>query len=430
VANVTSSGNTTIKPTINTAKFMGSSYAAGSSLENKFANIYSSLSTLAIKIKKNFESINLLTETIQNASLHSHTDNDGSDGDNKDNISNDNNSKLDEINSILLDIGNAISLDFANRIAENKEDISDTKKQKSKGKFGRAESGIEKQKKVGNILTSTASKVASPVSGIFGKLLSLIGILGKGIAINAGFEWLKKKENREKLDTFFNIIQKNWKWMLGTAGILVGAGILIQLTTTLTALGAVFGLLTNPLVLKFLAFLGVGIAGYKIGKPIHDARVEADNIKREELNKSESTKHLSAGEKEAIIQGSRIKDAGGGGSINNMRNMYSDPLGLRNDPLGGVNFHKGGIVTGPTNEVPAILERGELVIPKQVVATLSQNPKKSGMNFIPINLPTITKTPPQLPSSSSVATEVIHVSSKNVSDPYRQLTSDVYGIYV
>ena len=85
MANVTSSGNTTIKPTISAAKFMGSSHAAGSALENQIANINLSLSTLALKIKKNFESINLLAETIQNASLHSHTDNDDSDGDNKDN---------------------------------------------------------------------------------------------------------------------------------------------------------------------------------------------------------------------------------------------------------------------------------------------------------------------------------------------------------
>ena len=407
---------------------MGASHAAGSTLENQIANINLSLSTLALKIKKNFESINLLAETIQNASLHSHTDNDDSNGDNKDNISNGDNSKLDEINSILLDIGNAISLDFANRIAENKEDISDTKKQKSKGKFGRAESGIEKQKqkKVGNIFTNTASKAASPVSGIFGKLLSLVGILGLGALANAGFEWLKKKENRERLDTFFNIIQKNWKWMLGTAGILVGARILIELTTTLTALGAVFALLTNPLVLKFLAFLGVGIAGYKIGKPIHDARVEADDKKRKKLQEEGN---LSDGEIEVLIEGTRTPDAGGSGSINHLRNKTFNPTAIPGD-FDYKRFHKGGIVTGPTNEVPAILERGELVIPKQEVATLSQNPKKSGMNFIPINLPTITKTPPQLPALSSVATNVVHISSKNVSDPYRQLTPDIYGIYV
>ena len=35
MANVTSSGNTTIKPTISAAKFMGASHAAGSSLENQ-----------------------------------------------------------------------------------------------------------------------------------------------------------------------------------------------------------------------------------------------------------------------------------------------------------------------------------------------------------------------------------------------------------
>ena len=421
MANVTSSGNTTIKPTINAAKFMGSSHAAGSALENQIVNINLSLSNLAGDIRKNLASINSITEILDS---HSHID----DENDVNNTNNENESKLDEISNILLDIGNAMSLDFANRIAENNEDISDTKKQKSKGKFGRAESGIEKQKqkKVGNIFTNTASKAASPVSGIFGKLLSLVGILGLGALANAGFEWLKKKENRERLDTFFNIIQKNWKWMLGTAGILVGARILIELTTTLTALGAVFALLTNPLVLKFLAFLGVGIAGYKIGKPIHDARVEADDKKRKKLQEEGN---LSDGEIEVLIEGTRTPDAGGSGSINHLRNKTFNPTAIPGD-FDYKRFHKGGIVTGPTNEVPAILERGELVIPKQEVATLSQNPKKSGMNFIPINLPTITKTPPQLPALSSVATNVVHISSKNVSDPYRQLTPDIYGIYV
>ena len=35
MANVTSSGNTTIKPPISAAKFMGASHASGSSLENQ-----------------------------------------------------------------------------------------------------------------------------------------------------------------------------------------------------------------------------------------------------------------------------------------------------------------------------------------------------------------------------------------------------------
>ena len=138
MANVTSSGNTNIKPRINTAKFMGSSYAAGSFLENEIKNINLRLSSLAVDIRKNLASITSITEI-----LNSHSHDDGSDN----STINENDSKLNEISDILLDIGNAMSLDFANRISENQEDISNLRKQKSKEKFGRAEGRIEKQKK-------------------------------------------------------------------------------------------------------------------------------------------------------------------------------------------------------------------------------------------------------------------------------------------
>jgi len=400
VANVTSSGNTTIKPTINAAKFMGSSHAAGSSLSNQ--------------VHGNTFSINVIKNILDSASLHSHIDieEDGSTGD-----------SLEETNNILMDIGNALSLDFANRITEGKEEIKGIQAQKSKEKFGRAESKVEgKGKKIGSALKGAESKAASPVQGIFGKIMSFLGLLGTGIAANAGFEWLKDDKNKKKLSNFFNFMKENWKWMVGAVGLFVGAKLLFQFAGVIKALGAVFSLLTNPVVLAFLAFLGVGLAGYKIGKPIHDARVEADDSKRKKLIKE----GVNPGKVEQLIQGTRLKDAGGPGSINNMKDIYNDPLGLRNDPL---KFHKGGIVTGPTNEVPAILERGELVIPKQVVATLSQNPKKSGLNITTINMPGITEgSIPQ--GSSTVATAVPNIAAANFSDPYRQLTPKIYGIYV
>ena len=54
--------------------------------------------------------------------------------------------------------------------------------------------------------------------------------------------------------------------------------------------------------------------------------------------------------------------------------------------------------------------------------------RKSNLNFIPITFPTIDNK--LILSSSSVATEVLNISSKNVSDPYRKLSPDYYGIYV
>ena len=426
MANVTSSGNTTIKPTINTAKFMGSSYAAGSSLESKFANIYSSLSTLAIKIKKNFDNINLLTETIQNASLHSHTDNDDSDGDNKDNISNDDNSKLDEINSILLDIGSAISLDFANRIAENKEDINDTRKEKSKGKFERAESVIEKQKqrKVGNIFTKTASKASSPISGIFGKLLALGGILGTGIVTNAAFDWLKNKENQEKLSTFFKIVQKNWKWMVGTAAFLIGTGLLIQLIGALTTLTGVFAILTKPAFLAALAIFGGSMAIDKYRKMDFELNPKVLDEKVEKKEKELSRK-LTKEEIEDIKKGKNIDlKLGGNRDLIAGSGLLGSPGG---SPMGiSAELYFGSMLAEWTMKLWKKIFKGK---PKDLSYLNNSNSQFSNVNFIPVNLDTIENRELML-SSSSVATEVTHISAKNLSDPYIQLSPDYYGIHV
>ena len=51
-----------------------------------------------------------------------------------------------------------------------------------------------------------------------------------------------------------------------------------------------------------------------------------------------SSEDLSPGDIEALIEGSRIKDVGGPGSTNNLNNMFTDPLGIRNDPLGTGDF--------------------------------------------------------------------------------------------
>ena len=145
--------STTIRPTINTAKFMGSSHAAGNALSKQVQ-----INTISISSIKSV----LDSETLKVSNLESKV---GS-----------HEKALEETNSILTDIGNALALDFANRIAAAKDDISNIKEQKSRGKFGRAENRVEgKGKKVGNIFTQTASKAASPVQGFFSKILSFIG---------------------------------------------------------------------------------------------------------------------------------------------------------------------------------------------------------------------------------------------------------------
>ena len=53
-----------------------------------------------------------------------------------------------------------------------------------------------------------------------------------------------------------------------------------------------------------------------------------------------------------------------------------------------------------------------------------------GMTFLPMVLPTKQSAPPQVPSIQSPATDVPFISPMNVADPYRQLTPEIYGIFV
>lgn len=53
-----------------------------------------------------------------------------------------------------------------------------------------------------------------------------------------------------------------------------------------------------------------------------------------------------------------------------------------------------------------------------------------GMTFLPMVLPTKQSAPPTIPTPQAPATEVPFISPMNVADPYRQLTPEIYGIFV
>ena len=142
----TSSGNTTIKPKINVSKFMGSSHAAGSAVEEKVENNTITINWLAADIRKNLINIQTLAHVVEDVRenitnnietfTHTSSENDKKD-DNQD-------QKLDDIHSTLLDIGNALSLDFANRIAGMQEQEDELRGAKSRRRFRREESQLEK----------------------------------------------------------------------------------------------------------------------------------------------------------------------------------------------------------------------------------------------------------------------------------------------
>ena len=79
---------------------------------------------------------------------------------------------------------------------------------------------------------------------------------------------------------------------------------------------------------------------------------------------------MDTGSAKVLADSTRLPDAGGGGSVNNMKTS-TDMLQLRNDPLGGGfnKFKEGGFVSGPSgvDKVPAKLTAGEFVMSKGAV---------------------------------------------------------------
>ena len=100
-----------------------------------------------------------------------------------------------KINSTLQDIGNILTTDYANRINEGKLDNKLLKNQLDEERKRNAERDLEKvnkSKKVsksGSGIGSLASKITSPLTGIFDKLISSAALLGAGIAGNAAIKW-------------------------------------------------------------------------------------------------------------------------------------------------------------------------------------------------------------------------------------------------
>ena len=130
---------------------------------------------------------------------------------------------LTETNRILVEIQNQLAIDFANRIAEKKSILQLSRKQVRKKKLIAKEDFVERGKGLVQNIKDFGKKVLSPVKGIFDKIIDFLTIIGGGIALNAAFEWLSDKENREKLVRIFNFLRDHWKTLLA---IVIGGKIL------------------------------------------------------------------------------------------------------------------------------------------------------------------------------------------------------------
>jgi hypothetical protein len=208
------------------------------------------------------------------------------------------NQQLSEVNAIIGDIGNALAMDFANRITEQKQDNKALRAQASAEKTSLAEGALESTKKIGKGIGSGITGVASSVGKTLGlsNILNAAKLLAAGVAINALWPSLKK---------IFDWSMNNLDKIL-----LVGGAILaLNVVSGIAGLLKIGSLFLSPWFWAAMGILATLYAGYKIGKPIFDARSEADQIKRDALIEG----GMDPGKAEQLTQGTRIPDAGGSG---------------------------------------------------------------------------------------------------------------------
>lgn len=169
---------------------------------------------------------------------------------------------LIETNRILVEIQNQLAMDFAYRIAREKGDLNERRRQESRRKFNLKERGLEAFKGVFKAVKSVGKAVASPFTGIFDRIKAILGILAAGVATNALFTWLKDEENQKKLKKFFNILTKNAGLILKLLVAIKGLKLLGGIFGALKTLRTIFALLLNPM---FLAGVGVIYAAAQQG---------------------------------------------------------------------------------------------------------------------------------------------------------------------
>ena len=155
--------------------------------------------------------------------------------------------QLRETNEILVQIQKQLTVDFTGRIAERKKEFNERRKALSEAKFFSKEKALESTKGVGKFVKDTAGKIVSPLGkgfkGIFEAVWGFLKNIVIGGAVIGALKWLSDPENLQKLKGVFDVMAKNWKWIVGGLAAIVGvtalggiAGIIGAITTGLSIL--------------------------------------------------------------------------------------------------------------------------------------------------------------------------------------------------
>ena len=256
---------------------------------------------------------------------------------------------------------------------EKKEAEAD-RKERERQKREKREKLIESLKSGVGAAASAGKKVVgtlvAPFRDVWERIADFLKFTVIGALFNSALNWFGEKENQEKIERIGRFLNFWWPSLLAgfalfftpIGGFVAGAvGILTKALPTLAAV------LSSPLFLKLagLGLLGLGVGA--IGKMLGKDKV-SENLAKEEVTKTNKLieEGMDPGDAAVLSQSTRLPDAGGPGSTNNLKTP-TDMLQLRNDPLGGGfnRYNQGGTVAGSGNEdsVPSLLRPREVVIP-------------------------------------------------------------------
>jgi len=251
---------------------------------------------------------------------------------------------------------------------DSKEDRQERQRQRRKKREGMIEGLGKGVKGAANAGKKVVSTVVSPFQGILSAITNFLKFTLLGILINKGLAWFSDPENQKKIANFGRFLKDWWPSLLaGYALFFTPIGTLVSGVTNLLiwAIPKLVGLIARHPLLATLALGSLGI--YAIGKMLNKDKV-SENLAEEKLTKMNALieEGMDPGKAEVLADSTRLRDAGGPGSVNNLRTA-TDMLQLRNDPLGMdgfSSFNRGGQVLGRPgkDEIPAYLTNEEFVV--------------------------------------------------------------------
>ena len=314
--------STTIRPKVNSDKFMGSSFAAGNKLQKR--------------VETNEKKITILKNIL----------------------------KMRQKSDGKSNIGTAIS-----GIAESVESISQTLEDQhefEKDQIDDERMGDEKKKAkkregvlegLGKGIQKTASKIVAPVVKAFDWIKNLLLTFALGAGVMKLIDWMSDSKNHGKVKSIMRFLSDWWPAivaglmaflpaLLGPAGMVLGTIVLLAwaIPKIIGAVKAIFGMNKDAESI-------VGKEGVNIGKESEEASKNVDkdlkNFEKQETPKDENPPVTGKGDEVP----KEIKGA---------EQQQTPPE---------QKFAKGGIVQGPTgvDKVPAKLTAGEFVMSKGAV---------------------------------------------------------------